>query len=370
MRIAFVHRTVVDYTAETPYERGIGGTESALAYLAAELARLGHSVQMLTNVSAPGRYRGVECLNYKTALTPALLNAADIVVVSNESCGRALREKYGAKKPLVLWCQHADDQPAIESLEYTRERRAWNRFAFVSAWQAEQFGKAFWLSPSQCRVMRNAASPAIAERPPAPAWFSSGAPPTLVYTSAAYRGLDVPLDSFPMMRDAIPDLRLRVFSSLSITRGGAEDNAYADLHRKCLATDGVEYVGPVGQAALAEELRGAAALAYPSTFAETSCVAAIEAMAAGALVVATNLGALPETLAGFGYLVEFQPDPERLAQAFAQGAIQALTTMKRNPAEAARWREKEIQFVRDNYTWAKRALEWQVWLAEIVQQNG
>jgi glycosyltransferase involved in cell wall biosynthesis len=214
--------------------------------------------------------------------------------------------------------------------------------------------------------MRNAASPAIIGSPPAATpWFATGAAPTLVYTSAAYRGLDVLLDAFPVIRATIPGTRLRVFSALSVTRG-TDDRTYADLYRKCLETEGVDYVGPVGQAALADELRNAAALAYPSTFAETSCIAAIEAMAVGALVIGTKLGALPETLAGFGYLVEFEPDRAKLAAQFAQGAIQALSQIKANPIEAGAWRTHEMQFAQENYTWPKRALEWQAWLGEIV----
>jgi len=123
MRICFIHRTVNDYTVETPYQRGIGGTESALCYVSVGLAKLGHSVSLLTNTSAPGRYKNVECLNYKTSLTSALINDADVVVVSNEACGRTLRDEYRLKRPLVMWNQHADDQPAIEALEFTRETK-------------------------------------------------------------------------------------------------------------------------------------------------------------------------------------------------------------------------------------------------------
>ena len=166
MRIVFVHRTINDYTVETPYLRGIGGTESALCYLSIELAKRGHAVSLLTNTSAPGRYRNVECLNYKTSLTPDLINAADVVVVSNEACGRALKDEFRAKKPLVMWNQHADDQPSIEALEFTRERKAWASIAFVSEWQRDQFCNIYWVDRKKTRVMRNAISPAFAAATP------------------------------------------------------------------------------------------------------------------------------------------------------------------------------------------------------------
>lgn len=366
MRIIFVHRTVVDYTVETPYQRALGGTEAALSYLAVELAQLGHSVMHLANTSAPGRYLGVECLNHKTALTQDLVNGADAVIVSNEACGRTLRE-MGVVRPLVLWTQHADDQPPIETLEFSRERKAWDGFAFVSQWQLEEYARTFWIARERARVMRNAIAPAFGKAAAGKPWFERDEAPTLVYTSAPYRGLDALLAAFPAIRAAIPGTRLRVFSSLSTTRGGPDDNAYAALHRQCLATQGVEYVGPVSQPVLAEALMEAAALAYPSTYPETSCIAAMEAMAMGAIVLTTKLGALPETLAGYGRMVDAREDVVQLAPEFAAMVIGVLNEIQRNADEAAKRREAQMAYVRTNYTWSARAFEWQSWLAKIAR---
>ena len=99
MKIAFLHRTYVAYTVDTPYVSPLGGSESAICYTAVELAKMGHEVSLLTSTGEPGRYRNVECLNYKTALTADFLNRQDIIVVSNEACGRELRDKFQAKKP-------------------------------------------------------------------------------------------------------------------------------------------------------------------------------------------------------------------------------------------------------------------------------
>src|SRR5215831_871732 len=365
MRINFVHRTIVDYTTETPYERGVGGSDAANAYLAAELAKLGHSVTMLTNTSTPGRFRGVDCLN-KSSLTSELLNGADVSVVVNESCGRELKEKFGATKPLVFWTGHADDQPSIGGLEFSRERRAWNGFAFVSEWQMAEFARAFWVPREKSRVLRNAISPSFVELLPQELWFVRKEPPVLVYTSAPYRGLDVLLTAFPAIRAAVPGTRLKVFSNLGDLN--APGNEYAGLQRQCRTTDGVDYVGSIGQAQLAEELQQAAALAYPSTFLETSCIAALEAMAAGALVLTARAGALPETTAGFAKLVDPRDDLIAYAHAFAAMAIEALRADEHNPESALTRRERQIAFIRQNYTWPGRALEWQAWLSDVVRQ--
>jgi glycosyltransferase involved in cell wall biosynthesis len=367
LRIILVHRTVVDYTVETPYLRAVGGTEAAISYLAAELAGLGHSIVHLANTSTPGKYRGVECLNHHASFGKDLLNGADVVVVANEAIGATLRD-MGVQKPLVLWAHHADDQPPIEPLEFSRERRAWTGFAFVSQWQLEEFCRIYWLPRERARVMRNAISPSIAAVSPHSAWYLSKTAPVLVYTSAPYRGLDVLLNAFPAVRQAIPDAQLRVFSGLSITRGGPEDNRYADLHRQCVSTPGVDYAGPVSQAALAQALREAAMLAYPCTYPETSCIAALEAMAMGATVVTTRLGALPETLGGHGVLTDVAERPEQLAPVFTAAAISTLKSQRLLPAAASARRAAQIAFVRENYLWPARAREWENWLREITMR--
>src|SRR5262249_37337837 len=130
---------------------------------------------------------------------------------------------------------------------------------------------------------------------------------------------------------------------------------------------GVDYVGPIAQPLLARELLDAAMLAYPSTFMETSCIAVLEAMAAGLSVVTTKLGALPETTAGFARLVELGTDHAKLVREFAAASISAVEAARSNPVAAMAQREKQIAFVRENYSWAKRAAEWESWLGEILK---
>jgi glycosyltransferase involved in cell wall biosynthesis len=186
------------------------------------------------------------------------------------------------------------------------------------------------------------------------------------FRGLGFAGLDVLLAAFPAIRAAVPGVRLRVYAGLSRTRGGPDDNQYADLHAMCLTSDGVDYVGPVSQPALADALAEAAALAYPSTYPETSCIAALEAMAMGASVLTTNLGALPETLAGFGRMVEPSEDPAVLAPRFAAMTIDALGEILANPGQAAARRNAQMAYVHQNYAWPARALEWQSWLFDLI----
>jgi len=366
VRIVFYDRTPVDYSAETPFTRALGGSESALCYLAIELVRLGHSVALITNTSSPGRYRGVDCSNHHHGSTIAELKSADIIVASNESLGRKLRD-LGVNRPMVLWIQHAHDQPAVGGLESARERKCWSAFAFVSNWQLENFADLFWVPRERSRVMRNAVSPAFAELAEASPWFTRDQPPVLFYTSTPYRGLDVLLEAMPLIRAAVSDARLRVYSGFAASYGTKlEDDPYRSLYERCANTDGVDYIGPLAQPDLARELQSAAALAYPSTFAETSCIAVLEAMAAGAAVITTRLGALPETTADFATLVDHNRDKTKLTKQFAEATIETLLQIRRGPAAALARRDAQIAYTKENYNWSARALEWQSWLTELA----
>jgi glycosyltransferase involved in cell wall biosynthesis len=365
MKIVFLDTSSFDFTVETPFERALGGSQSAACYLAIELARLGHAVALVSNTSAPGHYRGVECPGI-SGFSSQFLNRFDVVVAMSFARAIALRSERGITAPLVLWTQHAVDQAAIQDLRRLRERKAWAGFAFVSEWQLNAYVEAFFVPRERSRVLRNAMSPPFAALTPTPAWFETGAAPILVYTSTPFRGLDVLLDAFPAIRAAIPDARLRVFSSMATYHVRAQDDRFGELYRRCANLSGAEYVGSVGQTALARELAGAAALAYPSTFAETSCISAIEAMAAGAVVLTTRLGALPETTAGFAPMIEPRPSSLELVAPYAQLVIDGLSAMRNDTKTATERRMRQIRFMRENYTWPARAAEWVTWLSRVL----
>ena len=366
MRIAFIDPVGWNYTLDAPYERPMGGSESALCYLAAELAKRDHAVTVLNGVRAAVESRGVHLDNISLAGSAAFLNAFDIVVLVGLAQGRVLRERVGVTAPLVLWTPHAHDQPAVRDLSQQNERQTWTGFAFVSEWQRQCYEKFFQLPHEKGRVLRNAVSPAFAAENGAAPWFATGEPPVLFYTSTPFRGLDVLLRAFPAIRSQIPEARLRVYSSMGVYQVGAADDKYRPLYDQCRAMDSVDYIGSIGQSRLAKELAGAAALAYPSTFAETSCIAVLEAMAVGAAILTTRLGALPETTAGLASMVDWQGDKGRLAASFVATTVESLRDMRENPEAAAARRDQRIKLIRDHYLWPARAREWEQWLKQIA----
>jgi glycosyltransferase involved in cell wall biosynthesis len=369
MRILFIDPSRWQYTVDAPYERPLGGSQSALCYLAAELAQLGHSVTLINGITTESESRGVRQRNLEALGAPGFSDSFDVGIVLNLACGHNLRRDLNVKIPLILWNQHAHDQDAIQKLSRSREQREWSAFAFVSDWQRGCFEKVFSLPSGKTNVMRNAVSPAFAKFLKVDPWFMTGGAPVLFYTSTPFRGLDVLLDCFPHIRQSVPDVRLRIFSSMQVYQVPAEADRYRELYETARNMAGVEYISSVSQTQLAQELVRMAALAYPSTFAETSCIAVTEAMAAGAAVYTTRLGALPETAGVHATMIDWQPDKTALASAFAELVIRALQEARENPQEAMALLAQRRAYIQENYLWPDRAREWDDWLAAVIDKG-
>ena len=284
MKILFLDTMGWTYDPTTPAKQAMGGTQSGVIYLTAELAKLGHAVTVINGVDPPMVSRGV---NYRSLPVSAeFLNDFDVIVVVANALGQAVRTG-GFKKPMVLWCHHAPNQGAVKDLANPAERAAWQGYAMVSDWQAQTYVDYLGVPRSAMKTLRNGISPYFYNLPQKPRWYTRGTPPILAYSSAPFRGLDILLCAFPLIRARVPGTTLRIYSSMKIY-SPEEGDEYIALYELARNLPGVEYVGPLPQGQLAEAFSDTDIWSYPSTFAETSCMAGMEAMAAGMMVITTN----------------------------------------------------------------------------------
>jgi glycosyltransferase involved in cell wall biosynthesis len=371
MKFAFADFLAWDYKIDSAYQMALGGSQSALCYLAEALAKQGHEVFLLNHTSDPGLSRNVMCLSLE-AVPKQLLQSLDALIVLNlAGRGIELRSLIGDNTRLILWTQHAHDQPAMQALHNPVERDVYDGFAFVSDWQRDRFHEHFGINLTDSGVLRNAIAPSFCGLFPSetPILPQKSQPPVLAYTSTPFRGLDLLLEVFPKIRSSIPGARLKVFSSMKVYQisQSEDESRYGSVYRQCRETEGVEYIGSLPQPELARELQSVMVLAYPNTFAETSCIAVMEAMASGCWIVTSDLGALPETTAEFARLVSsVEGDREVYKDRFVEETVQVLTKcIATDTTESETDLRRQVEYVNSSYTWSVRAEQWVQWLSSL-----
>lgn len=370
MKIAFIDLALWDYSIESVKEMPLGGSQSALCYLAINFAQLGHDVFLLNGIEYPTISCGIGCLPISSVSTK-FWNKLDFIIVLNcADCGKEFRVLCGTQTQLVLWSGHAEDQPAIQGLLEEEERNAYDSFVLISEWQKSSYLKKFNLNPNKIVIFRNSIGEKFEN------FFDSHdsivdakhGPLTLAYTSTPFRGLELLLDIFPKIRSHHPDVKLKIFSSMKVYQvSSSEDEAeYGPIYERFRQMEGVEYIGSIPQAELAEELKKVAILAYPNTFPETSCIAVMEAMASGCYVISSELGALPETMAAFGSLISLESGIEAYKEEFVKITVDILSKLKSNSkTELENQLRKQVKFCNEEYTWKLRAHQWLQFLYKL-----
>ena len=158
---------------------------------------------------------------------------------------------------------------------------------------------------------------------------------------------------------------------MAVYQKHSPNDEYQALYERCRQLSGVEYYGSVSQPALAAALSQSDILAFPSTYAETSCLTVMEAMASGCIVVCSDLGALRETSAGFGYLAPSPPAAHANLRAplFTSALLKAVADSRRQPVAMRKRLEDQMAFARSNYVWSVRAAQWEDYLLDLLDSQ-
>lgn len=370
MRIAFFDLIDFDYSVGTVFEAPLGGSQSALSYLAMNLASLGHDVFLINRISFPTVCHGVACLPFSCVTNQFGLSVDFIICFNGASHGKILRQICQEKTNIILWNQHAHDQPAIQGLNEQEERDSYDYFVFISDWQAEKFIEKFGIEAQKILILRNAIGYNFEDlfNKKSSVLAKKTIPITLAYTSTPFRGLKLLIDIFPKLQNKFPDIKLKIFSSMKVYQQSEEEDrsTYGDLYESLNAIKGVEYIGSLAQPDLAKELKSISILIYPNTFPETSCIAVMEAMASGCHIITSDLGALPETTAGFATLVPFNQDLEIYQQNFVTATIDYINYLQSaNTNDIEEKLNKQVTYCQQHYLWKERAQEWLEKLYEI-----
>ncbi len=364
MRILFIDLpTTLTFNVATPEERPLGGMASSACYLARALATRGHDVTLAATLpdNTPEILMGVRHVSLDAVLRqPAGFfrdGAYDAIIAINYPDIAPIIKSASPRTFNVVWLHIYPDQPALKSLSTLQNTL--DAAVCVSATLRD----AFKISAPTVAI-GNAIAPCFENMFASAEEVLAAKQNRAIYASMPFRGLDQLVE---VMGQAKGQVELDVYSSAETYQLKGQD--YTAIFDAARRNPRIHTHGGVSQKKLAEAFRGAAFLTYPSTFIESSCIVAMEAMAAGAKVISNDLGALPETTLGFADLV-----PAKGGTIYREEHIAGFTKLleknemefRRDPKVWALQRFTQLQAVNRAYTWARRAEQWEAFLAPAV----
>ncbi|MBI3090167.1 MAG: glycosyltransferase [Candidatus Tectomicrobia bacterium] len=343
------------FNGDTLRNQPLGGMETALISLACELAQRGYEVFVFNNCDRPGVYDGVTYQRREEIFEHFKRGGLDIFIAV-----RTL-EPFAADVPArvrCFWTGDACDQPHVQALRDPQVQERIDGLWTVSYWQAETFMERFAFPRKKLCVSRNGINTERFTHNPAQRHEAR-----LIYTSTPFRGLDVLLTCFPRIRAAAPEATLHVYSSMAVYQldPRLEQEQFGPLYAQA-QQPGVTLFGSVDQETLSQALQQASLFAYPNHFEETSCIAALEAMAAGLPVLTSALGALPETVGEGGIFIHGDARSAAYQDAFVEHAVSLLRQPSRRQRFGSAGRRKVLTW----HDWRRIATEWDATLQQLL----
>lgn len=258
----------------------------------------------------------------------------------------------------VIWQQLNWNEDSVANMANDDFVKSVDYFAWVSHWQYDRFRNKFNIPAYKSIILKNATpSVEFQER-------SRTGKLKLIYTSTPWRGLDIVLEAFRLLnRD---DIELDIYSSTKIYGPNFEkitEGQFDWLFDIARNMPNVNYHGYAPNALVRQAVNNSHIFAYPSTFEETSCISAIEALTSGCRIVTTNYGALPETCGDWATYVPYGPNRQVLAERYATVLNYEINMY---------WSNYIQQHIRDQnahynkfWSWETRLQEWNSFFKSI-----
>jgi len=277
-----------------------------------------------------------------------ILNNADHDLVENDKIN-------------VLWMHHFVNQKEAKNLGSKDFVDKIDWIVFHSNWNFEKYIYQFQIPESKSVVIKNAIEKIDYKEKPKDKI-------NLIYHTTPWRGLRQLLNIFKNLN--LKNVELNICSSTIIYGEKFNSNygkKYDGLFDECKNTKNVNYLGYVENKKLIEILKNMHIFSYPSVWPETSCIAAIEAMAAGCEVITTNLGALYETCSPFANFVNFDRDLKKLEDKYHKALLHGIKNYwsKKNQNKI----KLQSEIINEAYSWETRSVEWKTFFNEIKNKN-
>ena len=352
LRISFYTRGTA-FNGNTIKNKGLGGSESALLYLARELAKRGHDVNVFCSCDEPGRYDGVNYHHAEDLIAFCDAQPQDVCIFS-----RLLETLASASARVkILWLHdiaaiqyYIDALPALDHLI--------DRYFLISAWQQQGFTDTFEFGKEKLFLTRNGVDLSLFDDPP------TRRSNKLVYINTPFRGLDVLVNLFPHIQQAAPGVELHLYTGMSLygEQFSAMEQQLQALYKHAHKMPGVVLHEPIAKAKLARELMSARLALYPSHFPECCSIASLETQAAGTPMITSALAGLNDTIVHEKTGILIPVDNPELRSRSRQYQVAFLNHTIRLLKDDAAWQTLSNNAMRnaaDHYSWQDIAAEWE-----------
>ena len=346
----------VEFTPDTVAGRtSLGGSESACLGLARALQARGHDVHIFaTKLSAEAVGPDHAGVTWHPAAHFAQTNnwiEWDVVV--------ALRMHHWFAQPVharlrILWNQDLllpGVGPSIMAVAWQLDR-----LVYVSEYHRQQWEDMQPELRPVGWVTKNGHDAALV-----PSGVTKD-PNRIIHISRPERGLEPILAMWPELKKQRPNATLQICRYSSMYDAGGWGRVCASYDQAVQQVNaevgGIEYLGELGKADLYKAIAEAAVMWYPGvdSFAETSCIAAVEAQANGTPFVGSWKGALPETVPG-GILIK----GDAMTPAYQAESIAAvIAQLDGCKTQGFGYRKRQIEGRKhiESYTYEVIAAEW------------
>lgn len=341
----------IPFHGNTITEKSLGGSETAVLYMARELAKRGHDVKVFNNCDKPGNYDGVDYNNFNDSWENiAPIAEWDVFIVSRNY--QMMAHKMHTRM-LGLW----NHDILVDEASLMNNSWACDFSFCLSDFHVEQFLSVAKDYRSITHKTRNGVDLELIDSVRNKNLKRD--PNIFVWGSRPERGLDILLQkTWPrILKDVNPNAKLLIagysLADIKLPDVVVEFNNMVD---KIMAhSKNVEQVGNLTKEKWYELLCSSGQMLYCTNFPEISCINALEAQACGIPIVTTNNFALVETVADKKNLINHDPRSDEYQSAF----VARVKRLYSNEYEYKQSQHAGRARVESKYEWKTIAAEWE-----------
>ena len=289
----------------------------------------------------------------------------DLGVLNSVQITTSIPEKdpLDPMKSNILWLKNSYDQPNLAPWFQNKDNHSkYDWYVFNSHWSYEKYRYFFKIPEDKCTVIKNGID---YDELQLKKDFTPKPKMKMCYISTPWRGLEIVLPAMESIQD--PDITLDVHSSTIIYGKqfkDANDDKYKDLYEKAKELPNVNYMGYCDHKTLVGKLKDYDVNCFPSIWEETFCISAMESLAAGQILITTDLGALPETCCEFPIYIPFTQNKAKLTSQLAGTILQTKRMLEKvNLQNGLKFQQ---EYYKRFYDWKNIGRHWQNFLKGAI----